>query len=67
MDFTVLASSVIKPAFLSLIEPFFYAYFAAGDISVGFTPTSTAHATCWALAAREISTKERIISDFAAS
>ena len=35
---SVLASSVINPAFLSLIEPFSYAYFAAGNISVGFTP-----------------------------
>jgi hypothetical protein len=31
---------MINPAFLSLIEPFSYAYFAAGNISVGFTPTN---------------------------
>ena len=36
----VLVSSVTNPAFLSLIEPFSYAYFAAGNISVGFTPAS---------------------------
>jgi hypothetical protein len=34
----VLASSVINPVCVSLIEPFSYAYFAAGNISVGFTP-----------------------------
>jgi hypothetical protein len=32
------ASSVINPAVLSLIEPCSYAYFAAGNFSVGFTP-----------------------------
>jgi hypothetical protein len=29
---------VINPAFLALSEPFSSAYFAAGNISVGFTP-----------------------------
>ncbi len=38
MAFTVLDSGVINPAFLSLIETFSYTYFAAGNISVGFTP-----------------------------
>jgi hypothetical protein len=38
MEFPVLASSVINPAFLFSIEPFSYAYFAAGNISVWFTP-----------------------------
>jgi hypothetical protein len=34
----VLASSVINPAFLSLIKPFYLSYFAAGNIRLGFTP-----------------------------
>jgi hypothetical protein len=44
----VLASSVINPAFFSLIEPFFLCYLAAGNISVGFTPgRATGDSAAW--------------------
>jgi hypothetical protein len=36
----ILVSSLVNSAFLSLIEPFSYAQFAAGNISVGFTPSN---------------------------
>jgi hypothetical protein len=36
----ILVSSLANSAFLSLIEPFSYAQFAVGNISVGFTPTT---------------------------
>jgi hypothetical protein len=47
LDFPILAPSVINPAFLALSELFSYAYFAAGNINVGFTPLwKERHVTC---------------------
>ncbi|MBB5062600.1 hypothetical protein HDF15_000930 [Granulicella mallensis] len=39
MEFTCIGLNHNKSGFSFSIEPFSYAYFAVGNISVGFTPT----------------------------